>query len=51
MMSMINAHEREVAEWTAFVARADKRSKMKDLVVRTGSSMAVMEVVLRHESF
>ncbi len=44
-MSLMNAHEREVAEWRALLARADKRFRLRNLVLPPGSVMSVMEVV------
>ena len=46
MMSMLNARERELADWKALFAAADERLKLRNVVAPPGSVNAVMEVVL-----
>ena len=45
MMTLLNAHEREIEEWEALFAKADKRLKLKNVVQPPGSVLSSMELV------
>jgi 6-hydroxytryprostatin B O-methyltransferase len=50
MMMLSNAKERDMEEWTALLHQADPRFRIKNVVVPEGSVLALIEVVLAHES-
>lgn len=43
-MSMSNSHERELSDWKALFASADKRFRWEGLVEPKGSNLALIEV-------
>lgn len=45
MIAAFNSQEREVGEWKALLAEADKRFILKGVIEPKGSTLAILEVV------